>query len=42
MKKKNKQFTIAESVQGPKIPPSPKTGSKKGTTHSNMPHDIGA
>lgn len=32
----------AESVQGPNIPPSPKTGSKKGMMNNNIAEDIGA
>lgn len=42
LNKVNKSLTTAESVQGPNIPPSPKTGSKKGMMNNNIAEDIGA
>lgn len=41
-KRVNESLTTAESVQGPNIPPSPKTGSKKGMMNNNIAEDIGA
>lgn len=39
---KQSGLTKAETDQGPNIPPSPNTGSKKGTATSSMAEDMGA
>lgn len=36
------ELTKAETDQGPNIPPSANTGSKKGTATSSMAEDMGA